>query len=665
MSGHEGRPHCLAYRAAISLHQRQKYLPLPSPLDILQQYWGYPAFRPLQEDIVKGVIAGKDTMALLPTGGGKSICFQVPGMALDGLTIVISPLIALMRDQVDQLARRGIPAAYINSALSFSEIDRKLQKAMDGDFKFLYLAPERIQTPIFAERISSMKVALIAVDEAHCISQWGYDFRPSYLEIAKLREWLPKVPIIALTATAPPIVRDDIARKLELRDPNVFSQSFRRDNLRYTVEHSERIAERVLEVVQQTPGTGIVYARTRKRVKAIAEYLQKNGVAAAAYHGGMKASDRNAVQEAWLQDEVRVMAATNAFGMGIDKPNVRFVIHFNLPADPESYYQEAGRGGRDGVPSLALAFHNEADCLELEHFVSDKYPGWDALNQHFDLLCDFYDVQVDGPPAGELRLDLPAIAEKKRVNPVKLHHSLQILEQAGLLELNELPDDYAYLQVLVRPEEVLLYKQRYPDRAFLMDFILRSLGGGVFQDEMRFLPAVWARMMNMEIAELHGYLAQFAARGIISYQPATTNPTIQILTHRRRLIKDEVGWDRIQFLKLRSEERLKAMLHYIAYPGKMCRSRILETYFGELGTKDCGNCDYCVQRRTTSEGARIGDLATALLAFLGDAELEMRLLVDGVDEGTRAQRIDLIREMLDKGILIRGSGLNVKRNKHF
>ncbi len=634
---------------------------MSSPIEILQQYWGYPAFRPLQEDIVNQVLAGRDTLALLPTGGGKSICFQVPGMALDGLTIVISPLIALMRDQVEQLSRRDIPATYINSTLSSSDIDRKLQKAMNGDYKFLYLAPERLQTEMFAARVQKMNVSLIAVDEAHCISQWGYDFRPSYLEIAKLREWLPNIPVIALTATAPPSVRDDIAQKLELKNPAIFTQSFRRENLHYIVEHSERIADRILEVVQKTQGTGIVYARTRKRVKAIAEYLQRNGVAAAAYHGGMKTSDRNDVQEAWIQDKIRVMAATNAFGMGIDKPNVRFVIHYNLPADPESYYQEAGRGGRDGLDSLALAFHNEQDCLELENFVSEKYPDWDTLNRHFDLLCEFYDVQADGPPAELLKLDLPAIAEKKRVNPVKLYNSIQILDQAGLMMLNEQPDDYAYLQILVRPQEILLYKERYADRAFLLDFILRNLGGGVYQDDMRFLPAVWARMLDLELEKLNEYLLQFAARGIISYRASTSMPMLRMLTRRRRLIMEEVGWNKLEFLRQRAQDRFAAMLEYVTFPGKNCRSRILETYFGELGTKECGKCDYCLAKARPVGATLISELSTAILAYIGNDEIEMRLLIDNVKEGTRDQRIELVREMLDKHILVRGEGLTVRR----
>ena len=617
----------------------------------------------MQEDIVQAVLDGRDTLALLPTGGGKSICFQVPGMALPGLTIVVSPLIALMRDQVEQLQRRDIAATYINSSLNSVEIDRKLQKAMDGDYKFLYLAPERLKTDIFLARLPKMNVSLIAVDEAHCISQWGYDFRPSYLEISALRELLPSVPVIALTATAPPTVRDDIALKLALRNPAIFTQSFRRANLHYIVEPSERVAERILETVLRTPGTGIVYARTRKRVKAIAEYLQKNGVSAAAYHGGMKNTERNAVQEDWIQDRVRVMAATNAFGMGIDKPDVRFVIHYNLPADPESYYQEAGRGGRDGKESLALAFANPQDQLELKEFVEEKYPTWDALNHYFEVLCNHYDVQVDAPPASSVGLDLAAIASKQHVNPIRFYNALQIMDQAGIVQLHEQPDDYGYLQVLVRPDEVLLYKQRYADRAFLIDHILRTLGGGVFQESLRFVPIVWARQLGIEQEKIIAMLDQFAARNIIAYHSPTTKPTLRILTHRRRLLKEEVEWDRLQFLKQRSQERLAAVLQYIEYPGKMCRSRMLEAYFGETGGAECGKCDYCRSKAAPRGATHIRNLSTAILAYMGDLEVETRQLIEHVPEGTREQRIEMVREMLDKGILRRTEGLKVVRTK--
>lgn len=633
---------------------------MPSPLEILQQFWGYDQFRPLQAEIIDEVLNGRDVLALLPTGGGKSICFQVPGMVMDGITIVISPLIALMRDQVEQLTKRGIPATYVNSTLAAHEIDRKLQKAMDGDYKFLYLAPERLTSEIFRERVRRMKVCLLAVDEAHCISQWGYDFRPSYLEIAQIREWLPRVPCIALTATAPMSVREDIARRLELKNPAIFTQSFRRSNLHYTIEHSERIADRILEVIQATQGTGIVYARTRKRVKAMADFLAKNGVAAAAYHGGMKNSERTAVQQAWINGQVRVMSATNAFGMGIDKPDVRFVLHYNLPADPESYYQEAGRGGRDGKPSLALAFHNEADILELEHFVSDKFPTWDTLMHHWEVLCTFYQVQSDGIPPDAKVLDLPAIADRHRLNPIKLFHSIQILDQAGLLKLNEDPDDYGYVQVLVPPNAVLTYKERYPDRAHVLDHILRTLGGAVFQNEMAFLPGVWARQLGIGSDDLNAILSQFAARGIISYTAAQGQPTIKFLVHRHRLQQATVDWNRQEFLRIRAHERLDAMLHYAQYPGKDCRSKMLEAYFGEMGGADCGNCDVC-KSKVAPKGARHAlSVEDAVLEVLGDQTMSVRELIDGVSQGSREQRVEAVRELMDRGVLKRVDGLNVR-----
>ena len=636
---------------------------MQSPREILEDYWGYPNFRPLQAEIVDAVIAGRDTLALLPTGGGKSICFQVPGLFFEGLTIVISPLIALMRDQVEQLNRRNIPATFINSSLNQHEIDWKLQRTMDGAYKFLYVAPERIQSPMFAARVQRMNVSLIAVDEAHCISQWGYDFRPSYLELQQLREWLPKVPVIAVTATAPPLVRDDIVEKLGLRNPRIFTQSFRRPNLHYQIEPSERIAERIIEICQKTSGTGIVYARTRKRVKAIAEMLQRAQISAAAYHGGMKNSDRNKVQADWIEGKVRVMAATNAFGMGIDKPNVRFVLHFNLPADIESYYQEAGRAGRDGEESLCLAFHNEQDALELRNFTADKYPSWEKLNAHWEGLCEFYGVTLENAPEESYLFDLLAIAKSGNTNPIRLYNSIKILENAGILSLNEQPDDFGYVQVLVSPDSILHYKQSYPNQAFLLDHILRNLGGAAFHEAMRFFPADWLRSLKMDLPELEGFLNQLAAREIIAYTAPSTKPTIKINRHRGRLSKLELNWERQVFLETRAFERLNAMLDYTEYPGKFCRSRTLEAYFGEQAGTECGKCDYCRRRANAVGSAEIRELSTAILAFLGDLELEMRDVVENVQTGTREDRIQMIREMLDKGILLRGDGMRLRRRK--
>lgn len=634
---------------------------MKSPLEILEEFWGYPAFRPMQAEIVDGVVAGRDTLALLPTGGGKSICFQVPGMYFEGLTLVISPLIALMRDQVEQLQKRNIPATFINSSLNYHEIDGKLQRAMDGAYKFLYIAPERIHTPMFAARVQRMNVQLIAVDEAHCISQWGYDFRPSYLEIAELRSLLPKVPVIAVTATAPPLVRDDIARKLELRNPATFTQSFRRSNLNYRVEPSERIAARIVELVEKTAGTGIVYARTRKRVKAIAEMLKRAGVEAAAYHGGMKNSERNTVQADWINNKTRVIAATNAFGMGIDKPDVRFVIHFNLPADIESYYQEAGRAGRDGKESLCLAFQNEQDALELENFIRDKYPSWEMLNAHWEVLCDHFGVTDKAAPHELFDFDVMDIAKAANVHPIKFYNSVKVLDHVGIVALNTQPDDFGYIRVLVAPESILHYKSTYPTHAFLIDHILRMLGGAAFQEALRFFPPDWHRTLRMEPQELDGFLAQLAARGIITYTEPASTPTIRINRHRGRLTKPEINWERQLFLQKRAEERLAAVLDYVDSPGKMCRSRKLEAYFGETSTKECGKCDYCLRKADPSGSGYIRELSTAILAYIGDLEMEMRDLVENVPVGNRENRIETIREMMDKGILERVEGMRVKR----
>ncbi|MCL4165351.1 UNVERIFIED_CONTAM: hypothetical protein GTU68_020087, partial [Idotea baltica] len=334
---------------------------MPTPFEILKKHWGYDAFRPLQEEIIQSVIEERDTLALLPTGGGKSICFQVPGLYFKGLTIVISPLIALMKDQVERLNQLGIAATYVNSSMPFYQVDTKLQGAMDGDYKFLYLAPERLQSEMFKLRLPKMDVSLLVVDEAHCISQWGYDFRPSYLQIAELREAKPDVPIIAVTASATDEVRADILEKLEMREPAVFTKSFRRDNLRYFVLEEENVTQRTIDIVKRTQGTGIIYARTRRTTEHLSNYLIGQGISAAAYHGGLKTSERSKIQQSWLDDKTRIIVATNAFGMGIDKPNVRFVVHYHLPFDLESYYQEAGRGGRDGKTALAIAFRSPVD----------------------------------------------------------------------------------------------------------------------------------------------------------------------------------------------------------------------------------------------------------------------------------------------------------------
>ena len=635
---------------------------MPSPHDILQRYWGYDTFRPLQEEIITSIIAGRDTLALLPTGGGKSLCFQVPGLALPGLTLVISPLIALMRDQVEHLNRRHIPATFINSSLSWREIDTKLQGAMDGKYKFLYLAPERIETDIFLERLRRMSVSLIAVDEAHCISHWGYDFRPSYLRISTLRQHLPRVPIAAFTATAPPPVQTDIIDRLELRTPARFTQSFRRTNLSYRVIPTENVGERILQLIRNTPGSGIIYARTRKSVQSLANLLQREGIPAAAYHAGLPSKERTQVQSAWIDNTLRIVAATNAFGMGIDKPDVRFVLHLNLPADLESYYQEAGRAGRDGKPCVAVAFKNSQDISELQQWVEDKYPTWDQLNTHYLALCEYFSIPNTTPPDTAFPLDTAAIAKRFSLHPLRLHNSIRLLDAEGVLSLNERPEDYAYTMLTVLPEHILDYKRRFPDKAPLLDHLLRTFGGEVYSDEVRFLPSNWAKKLGIEEATLIHQFEQLATRGILSFKPPVAHPTIRFLQPRQRLHKQALDWDRYTFLTQQSRERLAQVLEYIDPSSETCRSRFLEQYFGENTTQDCGICDTCRTRAAGSlDPQRIQQSHDAILAATSNIPTDIRPLLDSIPIGTSPQRLEVLRRMLDQGLLIRTGPLQIRR----
>ena len=632
---------------------------LPDPVDILKANWGYDSFRLLQEDIIRSVLRGKDTFALLPTGGGKSICFQVPGLALGGMTLVISPLIALMQDQVRNLNDRGIPATYVNSALKFREIDRKLQMAMDGQFKFLYLAPERIQTDMFQQRLDRMDIRLLAIDEAHCISQWGYDFRPPYLEIAQLRERLPSVPVIALTASATPKVVEDIIRYLDMREPETFRKSFRRDNLIYRVKETDNVAGSILRFIQQVKGSGIVYARTRKRTVALAKMLENHGIPAAAYHGGLNTSERAKIQAAWIRNETRVIAATNAFGMGIDKPDVRFVLHYNLPSDPESYYQEAGRGGRDGKPALGLAFHSEQDILEVKRWVKEKYPSWRELVRHFEILCNAFGIPNTAPPDQSFPFDLLTVAKSFQVNPMRLYASVKTLNQEGYLLFREQPDDFGWARILVQPREVLTYKRNYPQQAWALDLLLRLLGGEVYSEALPFQIDYWARIADRSPEEVIHTLNQLSLRGIISFRPPTTEPTIRFLHPRKTLKKQEFNWPKYEFLQARANERLTAMLDYIAVPSRKCRALTLENYFGEEGGSPCGQCDHCkAEAAGPTPPQKIAAEIQQLLQ--GRKTLDYRELLEALQTGTENERKEVIRLLLDQKQLGREGATRLK-----
>jgi ATP-dependent DNA helicase RecQ len=566
-----------------------------------------------------------------------------------------------MRDQVENLNSRHIPATYINSSLSWKEIDRKLQMAMEGKYKFLYIAPERIETEMFLARLPAMNVSFVAVDEAHCISQWGYDFRPSYLKINVLRQHLPKVPFAAFTATAPPKVKDDIIEKLELKSPRVFTQSFRRQNLAYHVIETENVAERILHTVRATPGAGIVYARTRKRVQAMAEFLKKEGISSAAYHGGLSNKDRDLVQQGWIKNEVRVITATNAFGMGIDKPDVRFVLHLNMPADLESYYQEAGRGGRDGKPAIAVCFRNPQDMAELKQWVEEKYPRWEQLNAHYEILCNYFGISNESAPFQPFVLDTATIAKQFHTHPLLLHNSIRIFDQTGVLSLNERPEDFGSLMVCVQPDMILDYKKRYPDKAFLLDHILRTLGGEVYHDAVRFLPSQWPSRLGITSEALLTHLTQLATRGIITYDPPQSTPTIRFLHPRIKLNKQVLGWDKYETLLAQAKKRLESVVDYLKVPATDCRSSTLERYFGEKPAAPCGSCDVCLSKVAGPlDKEKIKAISDEMLAILEDKIKPIQEVLDLGKLGTKQQRLEVMRLLIDGKKLIREGALGIR-----
>lgn len=616
--------------------------------EILKTYWGYDQFRPLQADIIQHVIDGKDTFALLPTGGGKSLCFQIPGMYRKGMSIVISPLIALMKDQVENLEKRGISATYINSSLPDYEIDRRLQGAMDGKYKFLYLAPERLNTLIFLHRLPAMPLSVLVVDEAHCISQWGYDFRPPYLEIHKIRKIKPDIPIIAVTASATTEVQKDIIRYLGMKNPGIFTQSFKRENLRYFVQEEQNVLQRILEILKRTTGSGIIYARTRKVVEGIARTLAENNLSAAAYHGGLTHSERDKIQNAWIRNEKRIMVATNAFGMGIDKPDVRFVLHYQLPTDLENYYQEAGRGGRDGKTALAIAFYNPSDLEELTRWVKEKYPEWEALVTYYKILCETFSIPNEGEVRSVHTFDIGAFAQEYKLSVRTLHNVVQLLHQEGVVYYKEEKEDYAYIRSACSPEDWVNFRKNTPSSLLIAEMILRNMGGAIFKHDVPFLPKTWANSLKWTPEQLALQLQRLVQLNMIYYTPASSFPTLSFLKNSNFCTKINLNWDKYTFLKNQAIKRFEHIKAYITTKTK-CRSLMIQEYFGESKVRVCNKCDVCISNKATfNDNSRL----PALIQFIENhPEINYREVVQTFPEGTTEEREYLLRYLIDKKLV--------------
>ncbi|GGG05905.1 RecQ family ATP-dependent DNA helicase [Pontibacter amylolyticus] len=618
---------------------------------ILRTYWGYDQFRPLQEDIIRSVLAGQDTLALLPTGGGKSICFQVPAMAMEGICLVITPLIALMKDQVEQLKKRGIPAVAIFSGMNRREIDIAMDNCVYGNVKFLYLSPERLQTDLFQERVKRMKVSLLAVDEAHCISQWGYDFRPPYLELAALRETLPAIPVLALTATATEQVRVDIQEKLAFKKQNVFVKSFARANLSYSCLYTEDKVGRLLEILNRMPGQSIVYVRSRRQTVEIARFLQSRRIPAAAYHAGLKFEERNKTQQAWIDDKVRVIVATNAFGMGIDKPDVRLVVHLDLPESLEAYYQEAGRAGRDEKYAYATLLYGPSDTKDLLQKVAEAHPPLELIRRVYQCLANYYQIAVGSGLMGSFDFDLAAFSKNYKLSALETHHAIKRLEGEGYVQLNEAYYSPSRLYLLLDNMALYEFQVANAEHDALLRLILRMYGGEAFTGFVKISERKLSEQLRKPEQEVRRKLEYLHKLQVLVYEPQHDAPQLVFTAPRLDAANLPLNHKKLDQLRDRALKQAKEMAHYVETTNR-CRTQLLLEYFAEVSDKSCRICDYCLaQRKKERAGQEQQALRQQLLQAVQTKNLLPKELVQQFDPKHTETVTELLREMVDTGII--------------
>lgn len=559
--------------------------------EILKQFWGYDEFRPLQEEIIRSVADHKDTLGLMPTGGGKSITFQVYSMSVDGMCLVVTPLIALIKDQVENLRSKNIKVLSIYSGMTSREIDIALNNAIYGDYKFLYISPERIGSERFKEYLVKMKLNLVTVDEAHCISQWGYDFRPSYLKISSLREFFPNVPILALTATATQKVVDDIQEKLLFREKNVLQKSFRRENLFYLVRQKEDKMGYLTDTVLKSKGTGIVYVRSRKKTHEIAQTLQQQNITADYYHAGLAPGLRSLKQDKWMSGETRVIVATNAFGMGIDKPDVRFVVHIDLPDSLEAYFQEAGRAGRDGKKSVAVLLYNNTDKRRLHKMVTDSFPAIDLIRSVYNSISNYLMVAVGSGKGGIYGIRIEDFAKRFGFQVGVVYHSLKLLERQDYLSYIENVDNYSRILFTVRRDDLYKTQMGNVGLDMFIKLILRSYTG-VFTDFVNIDESLLARRSNITEDAVYQQLKLLSQMKVIDYVPQKKTPVIVYETERLDINRIKISAENYKHRKVKYQQQVDAVINYASENNK-CRSVSLLEYFGQYGSEPCGFCDVC------------------------------------------------------------------------
>ncbi len=637
--------------------QKKNLAELDDLKDILTRFWGFTQFRPLQEEIIRSVLSGEDTLALMPTGGGKSITFQVATMAREGICIVVTPLIALMKDQVDQLVRRGIKAVAIHSGMTRNEMSVTLDNCIYGDFKFLYVSPERLRTKLFLARVKEMNVNLLAVDEAHCISQWGYDFRPSYLEISSLRESLEGVPVLALTATATPEVCNDIQEQLGFGKKNLLSKSFDRENLAYVVRRTENKTVELIKIINNLGGCGIVYARNRKKCRELSQLLKEEGIPADYYHAGLKQEERNSRQQGWIENHFRVIVATNAFGMGIDKPDVRFVIHMDLPDTPEAYFQEAGRAGRDGKKSWSVLLFSPADERVAMDRIEVNFPGIPKIRQVYLALCNFLQIPVGSGKGQQYDFEFGEFLHRFRFNSLVAHSALSILSREGYISITEAFHNPS--RIMFRTGRDDLYGFQVKNAGFdgFIKLILRSYSG-LFTGYVKIDEGFLARRSGLPPGKVYEYLKALSSRKIIHYIPRKDVPVVTFLEERLDEKNLLISPERYKFRKERFENRIREMIRY-ASSESVCRNQFLLGYFGQINTPRCGRCDVCVEKKEVKPGSEaFAAIRAAVEGILKEGGRDLDSLVkEAGDEPEKV--IGVIEQLIGEGSLVRGKDFRI------
>ena len=620
-----------------------------SYLDILHKYWGYPDFRGIQREIIESIGAGKDTLGLMPTGGGKSLTFQVPALAQEGVCIVITPLIALMKDQVENLRHKGIAAAAIYSGMSRDAIVTTLENCIFGGVKLLYISPERISSDLFQIKLKHMKVSFITVDEAHCISQWGYDFRPSYLQIAVIRKLVPNVPILALTATATPDVIDDIQERLGFTEKNVFRMSFERKNLAYVVRQAEDKEAEMVHILQSIPKTAIVYCRSRKRTKEVAQLLMQYGISATWYHAGLEPAVKDQRQSEWQHDKVRVMVATNAFGMGIDKADVRVVIHMDCPSSLEAYFQEAGRAGRDGQKAYAVLLYNGHDNRTLQKRVEDTFPPKEYVQQVYEHLAYFYQIGVNSGEGCTFEFPIDKFCATFKHFPIRANAALILLQRAGYIDYEPNPDNNARVRFLLRRDDLYRLDSLSEKENDVVISLLRNYGG-LFTDYGYVDESYIAQEAGLDRNQTYMVLVNLSKKRIIDFIPRKSIPLISY--KRDRVDGSNVILDKSVYeeRKEQFQKSINSVINY-AQNDRVCRSRQLLYYFGEKKSVDCEQCDVCLSHSHYDDHNQQEEIKEKLLAMVADGErhhvTEVRQLDEDWDMVTK-----VMKELMDEEQLL-------------